>query len=424
MRKHIVVILLVNLFLIVIQSTLNISYSASILEIFSWWTAGGEKEGLNSLYRTFNQLYPDTLTVNATVSGGAGINAKLVLKTRMLSGNPPDSFQVHAGSELIDTWVKSKYLKPLTDLWEEEGWFATYPQELINMVTYQGEIYAVPINIHRSNLVWYNKSIFDKLKIEPPGTLTDFFKVAQIIQSKGIIPLAIASKHKWPVSHLFESILVGTGGYDFYQNLIKGKISWKDERVKNSLKLLRDIMQYVNTDHSSLCWDEACQMVLEGKAAMTVMGTWAQGYFLTNGGKPGIDFNAIPPFGSQDVFIFVCDTFGLPRMAPHPENARRWLKMVGSREAQKHANLKFGSIPARYDIPLDDYTLISQQNGIDYRNSIRLPSIAHGSAVIEPFVSILNDELAFFVNNLNIDQTSSRLEEKAIILGLRKSTPE
>mgnify|MGYP000329033515 CR=1 FL=1 len=37
--------------------------------------------------------------VNATVAGGSGTEAKAVLKTRMLGGDPPDTFQVHAGQE-------------------------------------------------------------------------------------------------------------------------------------------------------------------------------------------------------------------------------------------------------------------------------------------------------------------------------------
>jgi len=77
----------------------------SELEIFSWWTAGGEADGLNAMFKIFNEKYPDVEIINATVAGGAGSNAKAVLATRMQSGNPPDSFQVHAGHELIDTWV-------------------------------------------------------------------------------------------------------------------------------------------------------------------------------------------------------------------------------------------------------------------------------------------------------------------------------
>ncbi|HEY8426196.1 MAG TPA: hypothetical protein VIK73_09320, partial [Limnochordales bacterium] len=74
------------------------------LEIFSWWS-GDEGPALEALIARYQQLYPNVRVINATVAGGAGVTAKAVLKTRMLGGTPPDTFQVHAGQELIGTWV-------------------------------------------------------------------------------------------------------------------------------------------------------------------------------------------------------------------------------------------------------------------------------------------------------------------------------
>jgi len=84
--------------------------AAKQLEIFSWWTAGGEAEGLNALFAVYKKKYPDVEIINAAVAGGAGAAAKAVLKTRMQGGNPPDSFQVHGGAELIETWVKTGFI--------------------------------------------------------------------------------------------------------------------------------------------------------------------------------------------------------------------------------------------------------------------------------------------------------------------------
>ncbi len=403
--------------LLMITSTSHIS--ASKLEIFSWWTASGEKEGLETLFKIYYTHYPDTWIINAFISGGAGINAKLVLKSRMLSGNPPDSFQVHAGTELINTWVKSKYLKPITQLWLAENWFAVFPEEIIKMISYQGNIYSVPLNIHRSNLLWYNKEIFNKFKLSPPATYQEFLKIADTLQAAGITPLALASKHKWPVTHLLETILVETGGSQFYTDLIQGKLSWEDSRVIESLRKLKNMLKYTNPDHSRLSWDQACRLVLDGKAAMIVMGTWAQGFFTANGWYPDIDFGTILPFKNNGVFIIVCDTFGFPDKALHPENALNWLKVIASRKAQEKVNLKLGSIPARIDVPINNFSSISKQNMIDFRNSDLLPSIAHGSALIETFVSTINDELAVFINHLNPEETAFMLENKAKILGIR-----
>ena len=111
------------------------------LEIFSWWTAGGEADALKALFDVYHKRYPAVQIVNATVAGGAGTNAKAVLKTRMLGGDAPDSFQVHAGHELIDTWVRSGYMAPLTDLFKSEGWIKVMPPGLIQILSYKGDIW-------------------------------------------------------------------------------------------------------------------------------------------------------------------------------------------------------------------------------------------------------------------------------------------
>ncbi|TMD25540.1 MAG: twin-arginine translocation signal domain-containing protein, partial [Chloroflexi bacterium] len=82
------------------------------LEIFSWWTAGGEADGLAEMFKIYKNKYSSVKIINAAVAGGAGSNAKAVLATRMQGGKPPDSFQVHAGQELISTWVKADKMEP------------------------------------------------------------------------------------------------------------------------------------------------------------------------------------------------------------------------------------------------------------------------------------------------------------------------
>ena len=85
------------------------------LEIFSWW-AGDEGPALEALIELYNEQNPDVEVINATVAGGSGVNARAVLRTRMLGDEPPDSFQVHAGQELTGTWVVADRMEDLTFL--------------------------------------------------------------------------------------------------------------------------------------------------------------------------------------------------------------------------------------------------------------------------------------------------------------------
>ena len=42
------------------------------LEVFSWWTSGGEAAALQALFDAFQKANPDAEIVNATVAGGGG----------------------------------------------------------------------------------------------------------------------------------------------------------------------------------------------------------------------------------------------------------------------------------------------------------------------------------------------------------------
>ena len=43
------------------------------------------------------------------------------------------------------------------------------------MITYNGEIYSVPANIHRGNVLFYNKKVFADNGLTPPTTWDEFF---------------------------------------------------------------------------------------------------------------------------------------------------------------------------------------------------------------------------------------------------------
>src|SRR5690554_3176275 len=143
------------------------------LEIFSWW-AGDEGPALEALIDLYEQQHPDVEVINATVTGGAGVNARAVLKTRMLGGDPPDSFQVHAGQELIGTWVTAGRMEDLTGMFEEQGWLEAFPEQLVDLISTDEGIWSVPVNIHRSNVLWFVQSNLDEWGVQVPADWDEF----------------------------------------------------------------------------------------------------------------------------------------------------------------------------------------------------------------------------------------------------------
>ena len=382
------------------------------VEVFSWWTTGGEAAGLQALIDQFNSENADAQVFNAAVAGGAGSNAKAVLKTRMLGGDPPDSFQVHMGHELIDTWVTTGYMEPLDDVYETYGLNDAFPQGVLDIVSYDGHPWSVPVNIHRANVMWYNQAVLEANGIDP-ATLTtwgDFFTAAETLKAAGITPLALGDNGAWAAEHLFETVLAGAMGADGYKGLWTGDVEWSDPRVTDALNTFRTLMSYVNEDHAALSWDQANQMVIDGTAAFTIMGDWADGDYVAKG-FTGYGWAPVP--GTDGLYMALSDTFGLPKGAKNPELTKKFLGVLGSKEGQETFNKLKGSICARTDCDYSSFDAYLQSSAADWQTDTILPSLAHGAAASEGWATAVIDAIGAFVTTRDVAGTQGQLIQAA-----------
>jgi glucose/mannose transport system substrate-binding protein len=377
------------------------------LEIFSWWTAGGEAEGLAGMYKIFQAKYPGIEIINATVAGGAGSNAQAVLQTRMQGGNPPDSFQVHAGHELLDNWVAAGKMEPITFILRENNWLDKYPRGVIDIISYKGEVYSIPVNIHRSNVLWYNKKLFADNNLKVPVTIADFLAACDVLAAKGITPLALGDNGIWASTHLLENVLLGTLGPEKYKGLWTGATAWDGAEVKEGLANFTKFMKFVNTDHAALGWDQAAQYIIDGKCAMTVMGDWAEGFFKQKGWTPNNQFGWAASPGTAGSFNMLSDSFGLPKGAKNRDAAIKWLTVCASKEGQDMFNPLKGSIPSRTDGNKSLYDAYLSSAMTDFGKDAIVPSCAHGAAAAPGWSTKINDIMTIFVSDLDVARAAS-----------------
>lgn len=373
------------------------------MEFFSWWTAGGEAEGKNDILNLYKQLYPNVEVVDAAVAGGGGDRAKAVLKTRMQGNDPPDTFQVHAGPELIDGYVVADRMEAVNDIYTEMQVRDAFPHQLLGMISFNEQIYAVPANIHRGNVLFYNKQVFSDNGVTAPTTWDEFFTAADALKAKNIAAIAVGGKDTWAVTMLFEDILLTTAGPAKYNSLMAGQLDWTDQSVVDALTQLKRIWEggYVNTDFSALTWDDAAGQVLNGTAGMTIMGDWAKGYFQANDPQWAENFGWAPSPGTSGIFKVISDTFGVPKGAKNPENVQNFLNLLASKTGQVVFNLRKGSIPARTDVDTSQFDVYMQDAAEDFSSATALVGSApHGSATKEAFNSALTTAINNFVANL------------------------
>lgn len=371
--------------------------AAGKLEIFSWWTSGGEVGALQALYDIYSREYPDVEVINAALAGGTGQGGdmKALLETRMMGGQPPESFQVHLGRELIDSHVVADRMEPLDDLFAEAGFNDVFPKDLLEIASYEGSPWSVPVNIHRANVLWYRPSKLEAVgATEPPKDWDEFFALADKLKEAGIPAIAIAGADGNFNGHVLETILIATMGPDDWRGLFNGSITWDDERVTQGLEILNKLWDYTLPDYLSITWgDINDRFVGDEGPAMMIMGDWTHGVLKSMGFA---DYKWAASPGTDGVFDMLSDSFGLPKGVQFRDNAVNWLKVCGSKEGQDAFNPIKGSIPARTDADLsvyDEYQLSAMD---DWKSNTLVPSLQHGAAAKQSF--LLDYDLA--VNNM------------------------
>lgn len=389
------------------------SEPSGTLEIFSWWTAGGEAQGLSALIQVYGEKYPNVVVDNSAIKGGGGDVAKVSLASRMSAGDPPGTFQVHAGRELIDSHVIAGRMEPLTSMFVEQGWKNVMPSNLIDILSYNGDIWSVPVNIHRANVLWYNKAIFTKYNLNPPTTWDEFFTIASTLKSltPPITPLAIGSK-AWTHQHLFETVLLGVLGPGKYHGLWNGTTPWTGANVTTAIETFNELLNNTTADFlkAGRDWDTATGLLLntDTPAAMTVMGDWAEGYFKTQNWKPNQDFGWVPTPGSAGSFDALSDSFGLPKGAPNPNAVKAWLEVCGSRVGQDAFNPLKGSIPARSDADKGLYDDYLKSSMADFATNAIVPSLTHGAAASPKWTADIQEAVEVFVFSLDTTDATVR----------------
>lgn len=374
----------------------------SQLEVFSWWTSGGEVAALQALFDAFSAEFPDVEIVNAAIAGAAGSNAIQVLQTRLAGNNPPDSWQVHVGHELIDLYVTSDYCLPISDIYESEGWNDVYPAGLVEQVTHEGDKYAVPVGVHRGNTLWYNKQVMADNGIEVGETMSieEWVAAADTLKAAGVPAFVIGDKDGFVIPHNFEAILAATAGGEGYKKLF-AEGGWDAPEVTTAIETLGKMMEYLNEDHGALTWDGAIAQVIEGKGGFSVMGDWAYGEVVKKGAQDQIGYVSSP--GTAGTFVLVVDCFTLPKDAPHADNAVGWLKVIGGKAAQEAFNPLKGSIPARTDVDKTKFSDYHQWSMNSFANDTLVPSSAHGSAANPGFQQAINEAANFFAGDLDVE---------------------
>ena len=102
------------------------------------------------------------------VAGGGGEAAMTVLKSRVVSGDPPTAAQIKGPT--IQEWGEEGVLANLDPVAEAGGWEALLPPVVAGVMKYDGHYVAAPVNVHRVNWLWVNPEVLAKAGAKVPTT--------------------------------------------------------------------------------------------------------------------------------------------------------------------------------------------------------------------------------------------------------------
>ena len=356
---------------------------AEDVEVLHWWTSGGEAAALNVLKKDLEGQ--GVGWKDMPVAGGGGEQAMTVLRARVTSGDAPTAVQM-LGFDIQD-WANEGALADLNDLAEEQGWNDVVPAALQRFAKDKdGNWISAPVNVHTTNWVWANKAIMDELGLDQPGTWDEMVAAMEAAEKAGYTPLAHGGQ-AWQDATIFDAVAMSTGGPNFYRKAFieLDPEALGSDTMKETFDRMATLRGYVDDNFSGRDWNLATAMVIEGKALFQMMGDWAKGEFLNAGKKPGEDFLCFRFPGTQGTVTFNSDQFAM--FAGGEEGRDAQVKMasaVMSPEFQSAFNVVKGSVPARTDVPNDDFDACGKKGMAELAaanaTGMMYGSFAHGHA--------------------------------------------
>ncbi|WCM63637.1 ABC transporter substrate-binding protein [Paenibacillus polymyxa] len=197
------------------------------------------------------------------------------LKTYAATGNMPDIY--FTDWPTLQTLAKSKNVEVL-DNYETTAKFKENlnPGVESRLVAPDNHVYAYPDTGIEFQLIYYNKSIFEKAGIETPiKTIDQMGEAAKKLKAAGYVPMSIFAKEKWITTAFYNGLVTREQPQGFGALDQKGVKALPEAFVTaaQQMKQLQEAGLF-DANATNTNYDQASSLFYQGKAAMFVNGQW------------------------------------------------------------------------------------------------------------------------------------------------------
>ncbi|MGW7630651.1 extracellular solute-binding protein [Streptomyces sp. FW42] len=252
-----------------------------------WYLNGQPQEGVRAgAVDAFNKAHPDTQIEDTTYQNDA---YKTKIKTAIGAGQAPTVIWGWGGGTLR-AYAEAGQVEDLTPWFDEnpdvkKGLFPSS----FGAATVDGRIYAMPCETVQPIILYYNKRVFDRVKVDPPETWDDIMALVPKFNAKGIAPFALGGQSRWTNMMWLEFLFDRIGGPEVFQAAIEGeKNAWSHPDAIKALTALQGLVKadgFVKGFSSITADSNADQALLyTDRAAMMLHGAWSYGIQKADGG--------------------------------------------------------------------------------------------------------------------------------------------
>lgn len=329
---------------------------------FHYWS-GGMSGGINQMVKVFNEE-----NSNYILSSTGLEHESFKISISESAENKADIYSYWAGAK-TQKLVDSKRFEELDNMWESENLNNRFSKAIIDSAcTYNGKKYLIPVTQHYVAF-FYNKKMFTENNLQPPRTYEELIALCDKLMKLNITPIALGSMDKWPAQFWFDYLLLRTAGYEYREKLMKGEASYTDKEVKTAFNMWSELIKkkYFNENPNGYNYEQASDLVYEGKCAMTLMGTWIMGYYEDDkhNWKQGEDFDFFQfPVVNKDIemtSLGPIDGLILSKDAQNKAASEKAMSYLSSVEPQKAMSKGSGALSPNIKIKNTFYTDLQQR---------------------------------------------------------------